>query len=90
MKKALEGSGGMLPRKIFEKLRTAVAILVLFEQILGIFCLNYLPLTLSVAPNMMHFVRRPYFFDYASLGRKAYCYRKGSKLWKNCIHQKHV
>ena len=24
------------------------------------------------------------------LRRKAYCYRKGSKLWKNCIHQKHV
>ena len=29
-----------------------------------------------------------YFFDYACLGHKAYCYQKGSKLWKNCIHQK--
>ena len=28
-------------------------------------------------------------FDYAYLRRKTYCYRKGSKLWKNCIHQKH-
>ena len=29
-------------------------------------------------------------FDYACLGRKAYCYQKRFKLWKNCIHQKHV
>ena len=34
-----------------------MAILALFEQILGKFCLNFLPLILSVAPNMMHFVR---------------------------------
>ena len=51
------GSGGMLPQKIFEKLHTVVAILVLFEQFLGKFCLNFLPLNLSVSPNMMHFVR---------------------------------
>ena len=56
MKKALRGSGGMLPRKIFENLHTVEVILVLFEQILGKFCLNFLPLILSVAPNMMHFV----------------------------------
>ena len=31
-----------------------------------------------------------YIFDYASLKRKAYCYQKGSKLWKNCIHQKYA
>ena len=47
----------MLPRKIFENLMTVVAILVLFEQVLGKFCLNFLPLILSVARNMMHFVR---------------------------------
>ena len=41
----------MLPRKLFEILHTAVAILVLFEQVLGKFCLNFLPLILSVAPN---------------------------------------
>ena len=35
------GSGGMLPRKFFENLHTAMAILVLFEQFL----------------NTMHFVR---------------------------------
>ena len=57
IKKALGGSGGMLPRKFFENLHTVVAILVLFEQILSKFCLNFLPLILSVAPNMMHFVR---------------------------------
>ena len=48
---------GMLPRKIFENLHTEVTILVLFEKNLGKFCLNILPLNLSVSPNMMHFVR---------------------------------
>ena len=47
----------MLPRKIFENLHTAVAILALFEQFLLKFCLNFLPLNLSVSPNMMHFTR---------------------------------
>ena len=47
----------MLPQKFFEILLAVVAILVLFEQVLGKFCLNFLPLILSVAPNMMHFVR---------------------------------
>ena len=47
----------MLPSKIFELLHTVVAILVLCEQVLGKFCLNFLPLILSVAPNIMHFVR---------------------------------
>ena len=57
MKKALEGSGGMLPRKIFGNLHTAVTILVFFEQFIGEFCLNFLPLNLSVSTNMMHVVR---------------------------------
>ena len=47
----------MLPRKIFENLHTVVAILAFFEQFLGKFCLNFLPLIVSVSPNMMHFVR---------------------------------
>ena len=46
----------MLPQKFFENLHTVVAILVLFEQFLGKFCLNLLPLNLSVSLNMMHFV----------------------------------
>ena len=46
----------MLPRKIFKKLHTEVAILSLFEQFLGKFCLNFLPLNLSVSPNMVRFV----------------------------------
>ena len=56
MKNALGGSGGMLPRNIFENLHTVVAIVALFEPFLGKFCLNFLPLNLSVSPNMMHFV----------------------------------
>ena len=47
----------MLPRKFSEALLAVVAILVLFEQVLGKSSLNFLPLILSVAPNMMHFVR---------------------------------
>ena len=47
----------MLPRKIFKNLHTVVAILVLFEQFLRKFCLNFLPLNLSVSQNIMHFVR---------------------------------
>ena len=46
----------MLPQKIFENFYTVVVILVLFEQFLGKFWLNFLPLNRSVSPNMMHFV----------------------------------
>ena len=45
----------MLPRKNFENYHTEVAILALFEQCLGKFCLNFLSPNLSVSPNMMHF-----------------------------------
>ena len=53
----------MLPRKIFENLQrpTVTAILVVFEQFLAKFCLKFLPLILSVLPNMMHFVRSLHF-----------------------------
>ena len=54
---ALEGSGNMLPRKFFENLHTVVAVLAFYEQFLGKFCLNFLFLILSVAPNVMRFVR---------------------------------
>ena len=50
----------MLTRKILENLHTVMAILLLFEQFLGKFCLNYMPLpliNLNVSPNMMDFVR---------------------------------
>ena len=47
----------MLPGKIFENLHAGMAILVLFEQFSGKLCLNFLTLTLSASPNMIHFVR---------------------------------
>ena len=56
-KKDCRGSGGVLPLKIFNNLYTVVAILVLFEQFLCKFCLNFLPLNVNVSPNIMHFVR---------------------------------
>ena len=51
----------MLPRKRSEILHAVVAVSVFFEQVLGKFCLNVLPLILSVAPNMMHFLRTFFF-----------------------------
>ena len=50
------GSGGMLPRKIFENLHTVMVILTLLEQFSGKICLYFRPLTLSASSNMMHFV----------------------------------
>ena len=44
--KRMWGSEGMLPRKFFENLVTAMAILVLFEQFSSN-CLNFLLLILS-------------------------------------------
>ena len=68
----------MLPRKIFEILYAVLAILVLFEQFSGKLCLNFLPLILSGFTKYDAFCS--YIFNCACLGRKAYCYRKGSKL----------
>ena len=43
------GSGGMLYRKIFENLRTVMAILVHLEQFSGKLYCNFLPLVLSAS-----------------------------------------
>ena len=75
IKKSSRGVRGHAPAENFH---TVVAILALFEQFLGKFCLNCLPLNLSVSPNMMAFCL--YIFDYVCLERKAYCYQKGLKL----------
>ena len=56
-KKGCGGFRGMPPRKFFKNLHTAVAILILFEQFLRKYCLNFLPLNLSVSQNITHFVR---------------------------------
>ena len=47
----------MLLRKIFKNLLAVEVILELFEQFLRKFCLRFLPLNLSVSPNIMHFVQ---------------------------------
>ena len=41
--KGLRGSGGRALRRFFENLHTVVAILVLFEQFSGKFCLHFCP-----------------------------------------------
>ena len=72
MKKALRGSGDMLPKKIFGNLHTVVAIL-------GKFCLYKF-----FAPISECFTKYDafcsYSFDYVCLGREVSCYQKGSKL----------
>ena len=47
----------MLPRKIFQNLHAVIVILMLFEQFLGKFCLNFLTPISSASPNMLHFLR---------------------------------
>ena len=69
----------MLPRKKFENLHAVMAILVLSEQLSGKFCLNILSLILSVCFAKCDALCS-HIFD---------CYQRGSKLWKNCSHQKH-
>ena len=61
-------------RKILKIYATVpvMTILVLFEQFVDEFCLNFLPLMLSASPHMMHFVCT--FLIYSCLRRKAYCY----------------
>ena len=71
-KKDSRGSRGVLPRSFLENLHTVVAILVLFEQFLRKFCLNFLPLNLSVSLNIMHFVRT--FSIMRALGVRLNCY----------------
>ena len=79
----------MLPRKIFEILHAAMAILVLFEHFSGKFRLNFLILILSSPTSlMMHFVHT--FSICVLKAYKAYCYRRSSKSGKICIYQKHI
>ena len=46
----------MIPQKFFKNQHSVMAILVLFEQLSGKFCLCFWPLILSASPNRMHFV----------------------------------
>ena len=69
----------MLPQKMFKNLHAVMAILVIFEQFLGKFCVNFLNLILSTC-FAKHDAFYWHIFDYACLGRNTYCYRRGSKL----------
>ena len=71
------GSGGMLPRKIFENLHAVMAILVLFEQFSRKFCLNFFDLNSKCFTKYDAFCSHT--FDYACR-RKAYRCRKSLKL----------
>ena len=78
----------MLPQNFFENLHTIGRPFYFFLN-------NFRQILFKVfAPKSECFTKYDalysYIFDYACLGRRAYGYRKGSKLWKNCIHQKHA
>ena len=55
-KNDFRGVRGHATPKIFENLRTVMAILALFEQFSGKVCSYFWPLTLNALSNMMHFV----------------------------------
>ena len=71
----------MLPRKMLKNLLAVMAILVLFEQFSGKFCLKFLTLILSALPNMMHLART---FSI----KRAKGVRLMTKLLKNCTSSK--
>ena len=75
----------MLPRKCFENLHTVMAILQLFKQYSGKFCLYFWPLISNASPNMMHFVRT---FDYACLRRLRHIVMKRFKIMQNFYSSK--
>ena len=82
-RKALGGSGGTLPWKKFENLQAVLAILVLFlitfsKTLFKIFNPNSECFATYNAPCS-------HIFDYARLRRRAYCYQRSLKLWKNCV-----
>ena len=63
----------MLPRKFFENLHTAMAILALFVQFSGKVCSYFWPLPLSASPNVMHFVGYAQFRLCVLKATEAYC-----------------
>ena len=67
---------GMLPRKIFENLHTAMAILALFVQFPGKVFLYFWPLPWSASPNMRHFLGYAQFRLGVLKAAKAYCYEE--------------
>ena len=77
----------MLPPKKFLKITRCngcfSAFGIIFTQILFKF----------FDPESVYFAKYDAFclhiFDYACSWRKAYCYRRGSNLWRNYMHQKH-
>ena len=77
----------MLHRKFFENSGSVIAILVLFVQLLRKILFKFF------TPNFESFTKYDAFCSHISINmfarRKDFCYRRGSKLWKNCIHQKH-
>ena len=81
----------MLSQKFFENLHSVMAILVLLEQVLRqivfvLFALKFEVFT-KYRYDTIFFAR--FRFLCTGIKRRNYCRRRCSKLWKNCIHQKH-
>ena len=80
-RKALGGFGGMLSWKFTCCNGYFNAFWITFRQIL----FQFFDLNSECFAKYDAF--RLHIFDYACLGRN--CHRRSSKLWKNCMHQKH-
>ena len=74
----------MLPGKILENLHIAIAILVFFEQFSSKLYLIFLLLILMCLTK--HDAFCTHISIYVCSRRKVYCYRRGTKFWKSCIH----
>ena len=81
----------MLSRKIFENLHSMMAISVLLEQVLKQIIFEFFTLNFEVFTKYRYDAIFSHDFDFLCTGikRRIYCCRRGSKLWNNCIHQKH-
>ena len=71
----------MLPRKIFENLHAAMAILLLYflSKFSGKFGLKFLTPILSASPNMMHFVLAFSIYEKLYTSKTNCIYQRGSK-----------
>ena len=80
----------MLFRKFFENLHSMMAILVLLEQVLRQIVFELFALNFEVFTKYWYdAIFSRFRFPCTGIKNRIYCCRRGSKLWKNCIHQKH-
>ena len=86
--------GGMRDHALaenFENLHSMMAILVLLKQVLRQIVFEFFALNFEDFTKYRYDAIFSHVFDFCVpvLKRRNYCCRRGSKLWKSCIHEKH-